>query len=904
MLGFGSKNTRTQSRKRLGELLLEEGRLRPEDLKQALAQQNRNGGLLGEILVQSNLLEQDALLAFLMKLHESSAVSLSDYNVDEQAVSQIPEQVCEKHCLLPIDKLGRILTMAMVDPLDTQALEQAQSYCPDVRLKPLLCSWQDFQEVFKRIYGRVPQKPKGLENRYAHLDVAALTGQATGSEASTAPDALNEDTKLNAELDVLPLPGRSAGTPGESGVFETPDFEAEAAVADRPPRALYGMPLSSEDFSTGIRELARAVQHSIDDALGSLAASRTKQASGAESSPEQVTAAIQQALQNTVNVFADELRLEREALVVHLTSTQAGTPAETGPSVAEVAEIVGDRLNDSLRQMLEAVSGQTRQVGEALQELSRARTDAHPAAELGNTLKEAVADAARQSAAALTETLRQFLEAKEESASSGTPDPMRMAEAIRDGVSAVLSDALEAMSRQIQDQAERHQQHLAALPPPPDFEGVSKSLRDELAAGLDARLELLSQGVKSFLEQNGAAHDGHIEQLARAMRESILTAVASSEKAQAQQESRLAKIVESSLSAIAGNKDAGQGELARVAEAILSSIEHDKISQSEKQDQLAQIAQAALESVRQTAQLIEAHTVAENNRNDMMRQRERLHASVTPFNPGADPAPEYYAESDSRVREELDSERPLHTLTFQNFFSGESNAFVVNLAKAAAAAPGGEYNPLFLYGAVGLGKTHLVSAIGNDILARTAQDKKHPPARVGYLSASHFARRLAAAAADNSLELFRDNYCHWDVLILDDIQFLGGRVDAQEEFFHIFNVLLQSGRQIIIAGDKPPDKLGMLEQRLISRFASGIVVEVKAPEWETRMKILRHITQGAKTKVTDDILSLIALRVDNDIRKMIGALRKIIAYARLQGDTITMEEAQNILSHLNAHEAA
>ena len=175
---------------------------------------------------------------------------------------------------------------------------------------------------------------------------------------------------------------------------------------------------------------------------------------------------------------------------------------------------------------------------------------------------------------------------------------------------------------------------------------------------------------------------------------------------------------------------------------------------------------------------------------------------------------------------------------------------------------------------------------------------------MGYISASQFARRLAAAAADNSLELFRDNYCHWDVLILDDIQFLGGRVEAQEEFFHIFNVLLQSGRQIIIAGDKAPDRLGLLEQRLVSRFASGIVVEVKPPEWETRMKILRHITEQSKTKVPEDILSLIALRVTDDIRKMTGALRKIIAYARLQDNKVSMEEAQNILSHLNAHEAA
>ncbi|HDP34070.1 MAG TPA: chromosomal replication initiator protein DnaA, partial [Candidatus Hydrogenedentes bacterium] len=189
-------------------------------------------------------------------------------------------------------------------------------------------------------------------------------------------------------------------------------------------------------------------------------------------------------------------------------------------------------------------------------------------------------------------------------------------------------------------------------------------------------------------------------------------------------------------------------------------------------------------------------------------------------------------------------------------------------------------------------------------IAATSAAKKGLPRRVGYVSASHFARRLSAAVADHVLELFRDNYCHWDMLILDDIQFMGGRVEAQEEFFHIFNVLQQQGRQIIIAGDKAPDRLGMLEQRLVSRFASGIVADLKPPEWETRMKILRYHMERDKVTVPEEVLSLIAMRVPDDIRKMTGALHKIIAFSRLEGDKITVEDAQKILSHLGVEEAA
>ena len=296
------------------------------------------------------------------------------------------------------------------------------------------------------------------------------------------------------------------------------------------------------------------------------------------------------------------------------------------------------------------------------------------------------------------------------------------------------------------------------------------------------------------------------------------------------------------------------------------------------------------------ARQMEAAAVAQANLQDLVeadeRKRRDRHASVRPFRRSGHPPVLETTQNDRRILEALDSEKPLDGFTFDTFFASKANAFTFKLGQAVAADPGTEYNPFFLYGAVGVGKTHLINAIGNAICSDL------PERRVGYVSASHFARRVADALRHEALDLFRENYCHWDVLILDDIQFLGGRVEAQEEFFHIFNVLHQEGRQIIIAGDKAPDRLGLLEQRLVSRFAGGIVAELKSPEMETRRAILRHHASKARTAVPEEILSLVAMHVPNDVRVMVGALRKMVAFAELEDRKITYELAMEILSHL------
>ena len=312
-------------------------------------------------------------------------------------------------------------------------------------------------------------------------------------------------------------------------------------------------------------------------------------------------------------------------------------------------------------------------------------------------------------------------------------------------------------------------------------------------------------------------------------------------------------------------------------------------------------------AVRDALRESEAAAVTRANRaeleaRDAERALRRKHASVSAFKTTrpkplrAPRRPESHAESDQRVMEAMTSERLLEWFTFDGFFVGANNQFTHKLCRAVADQPGGEFNPFFVYGDVGLGKTHIINAIGN------AVSSDDPDRRVGYVSSSHFAARLGDAIRDQAVDVFRENYCHWDLLILDDIQFLGGRVEAQEEFFHIFNVLQQQSRQIVIAADKSPDRLGLLEQRLVSRFAGGIVASLCPPEWETRMAILRHHVNGGRAGLPEEVLGLIATRVPHDVRKMIGSLRKVMAYAELEDEALDCETANEILDHLGIEE--
>ena len=228
--------------------------------------------------------------------------------------------------------------------------------------------------------------------------------------------------------------------------------------------------------------------------------------------------------------------------------------------------------------------------------------------------------------------------------------------------------------------------------------------------------------------------------------------------------------------------------------------------------------------------------------------------------------------------------------TFETFVVGNNNRFAHAAALAVGNEPGKSYNPLFLYGGVGLGKTHLMHAIGNRILEN---DKN---SNVLYVTSEKFTNQLINSIKDNKTEMFRNIYRNIDVLLIDDIQFIAGKDRVQEEFFHTFNTLKEDGKQIIISSDKPPRDIQFLEDRLKSRFEWGLLADISCPDYETRLAILRKKAQDENIIIDDSILADIANKIDSNIRELEGVLNKIVARASLTHSPITIELAENIIN--------
>ena len=230
--------------------------------------------------------------------------------------------------------------------------------------------------------------------------------------------------------------------------------------------------------------------------------------------------------------------------------------------------------------------------------------------------------------------------------------------------------------------------------------------------------------------------------------------------------------------------------------------------------------------------------------------------------------------------------------TFDSFVVGNNNRFAHAAALAVAEAPATSYNPLFIYGGVGLGKTHLMHAIGNSIL------KNNRDSKILYVTSEKFTNQLINAIKDNKNEQFRTKYRNIDVLLIDDIQFIAGKERIQEEFFHTFNTLHESGKQIILSSDRPPKDIQLLEDRLKSRFEWGLIADISNPDYETRLAILRKKAQLDNIIIDDEILSNIANRIDSNIRELEGTLNKLIAKSSLTNSSITMEMAEKAINDI------
>ncbi len=230
--------------------------------------------------------------------------------------------------------------------------------------------------------------------------------------------------------------------------------------------------------------------------------------------------------------------------------------------------------------------------------------------------------------------------------------------------------------------------------------------------------------------------------------------------------------------------------------------------------------------------------------------------------------------------------------TFDTFVVGNNNRFAQAAAMGVAENPGSKWNPFFIFGGVGLGKTHLMHAIGNEVL------KQNPNASILYISSESFTNQLINALRDQSMDKFRDKYRNIDVLLIDDIQFIAGKKSTQEEFFNTFNALYDAQKQIILSSDRPPREIDLLDDRIKSRLEWGITADIQSPDYETRLAILRKKIQLESIIIDDEILSLIATKVDSNIRELEGIINKLIAKASLTETPITIEMAQKAIDDI------
>lgn len=230
--------------------------------------------------------------------------------------------------------------------------------------------------------------------------------------------------------------------------------------------------------------------------------------------------------------------------------------------------------------------------------------------------------------------------------------------------------------------------------------------------------------------------------------------------------------------------------------------------------------------------------------------------------------------------------------TFDSFVVGNNNNFAYGAAKAVAEAPGKSYNPLFLYGGVGLGKTHLLHAIGQHVAAH------RKGARVAYVSSEKFTNEFIDAIQNNKLAAFRKRYRQTDVLLIDDIQFLAGKERIQEEFFHTFNALHEAHKQIVLTCDRPASEIQNLEHRLVSRFEWGLVTDLQPPDVEMRLAILNKKAQSMGVTLCPDVMNFLANRIRTNIRRLEGALIRVASYASLTGKKLSVEVVEGLLREI------
>jgi chromosomal replication initiator protein len=260
--------------------------------------------------------------------------------------------------------------------------------------------------------------------------------------------------------------------------------------------------------------------------------------------------------------------------------------------------------------------------------------------------------------------------------------------------------------------------------------------------------------------------------------------------------------------------------------------------------------------------------------------------------PAAAPVPVPTAPTPAPTPPAVERARLNPDLTFETFVTGKANDLARAAALQVAEKPGGSYNPMFLYGGVGLGKTHLIQAVGNAVIAR------NPSARVRYITANQFFQDMVASIRRQSVDDFKRDYQSLDLLLIDDIQFFAGKERTQEEFFYAFENLIAARKQIIITSDTYPKEMSGIDDRLISRFNSGLIVSIEPPELEMRVAIVMRKAEAAGHAVDEDVAFFVAKHIRQNVRELEGALRRILAYAQFRNQPITLELVKEALKDL------
>jgi len=329
--------------------------------------------------------------------------------------------------------------------------------------------------------------------------------------------------------------------------------------------------------------------------------------------------------------------------------------------------------------------------------------------------------------------------------------------------------------------------------------------------------------------------------------------------------------------------------------SVPNAIVRDRIEQRYRELVLSAISDAGHPSLGLELRVNDPEPAISNSEFDVDLSSLAADAIGTPPTPEPTPGPDPQASPAAAGDTSAHRERPNNLNTkysFESFVTGPSNRFAQAAALSVAETPARSYNPLFVYGSAGLGKTHLLQAIAHYV------NKNYPSYRVRYISTETLLNEFIDAIRNNKQAEFKRRYREIDVLLVDDVQFMEGKEQLQEEFFHTFNTLHEANRQIVLSSDRPPDAVATLEDRLRSRFKMGLVTDIQPPDFETRLAILRKKAEQGNTPIPNSVLEFIVTHVTNNIRELEGALNRVTAYASLNQTELTIEDAERVLGDI------